>query len=233
MKGIVIIPAYNEAGNIAGVLAALRRDAPEFDCVVVDDGSTDATAAICRAQGCRVLSLAVNLGIGGAMQTGYRYAARHGYDVAVQIDGDGQHDPTYLAAMLNALTAQGADMVIGSRFLAGEGYQSTLLRRWGIRYFSALIRALTGTTVTDPTSGCRMVRRELIEAFAADYPPDYPEPESVAKLLRRGGKVVELPVEMRARGGGSSSIGALASLYYVVKVTFAILLSALPSLRRS
>ncbi len=229
MKGIVIIPAYNEAENIALVLAALRQTAPEFDCIVVNDGSSDATAAVCREQNCRVLSLAVNLGIGGAVQTGYRYAAQNGYDVAVQIDGDGQHDPAYLAAMLDALTERGADMVIGSRFLVGEGYQSTPLRRWGIRYFSLLIRLLTGTTVTDPTSGFRMVRKELIEAFAADYPPDYPEPESVAKLLRRGGKVVELPVQMRARGGGSSSIGALASLYYLIKVTFAILLSVLPS----
>ena len=139
MKGIVIIPAYNEAENIARVLTALRRDAPGFDCVVVNDGSSDATADVCRAQGCRVLSHAVNLGIGGAMQTGFRYAAQNGYDVAVQIDGDGQHDPACLAAMLSALTEQGADMVIGSRFLLGEGYQSTPLRRWGIRYFSLLI----------------------------------------------------------------------------------------------
>ena len=227
MKRLVIIPAFNEAGNIERVLAALRRDAPDFDCVVVDDGSSDETAAICRAAGCRVLTLAVNLGIGGAMQTGYRYAALHGYDVAVQVDGDGQHDPACLAAMLEALTAQEADMVIGSRFLAGEGYQSTRLRRWGIRYFSFLIRLLTGKTVTDPTSGCRMVRRELIEAFAADYPPDFPEPESVVRLLRQGRKLVELPVRMRARRGGSSSIGPLASLYYPVKVSFAILLEEL------
>ena len=227
MKRLVIIPAFNEAGNVERVLAALRRDAPDFDCVVVDDGSSDETAAICRAAGCRVLTLAVNLGIGGAMQTGYRYAALHGYDVAVQVDGDGQHDPACLAAMLEALTAQEADMVIGSRFLAGEGYQSTRLRRWGIRYFSFLIRLLTGKTVTDPTSGCRMVRRELIEAFAADYPPDFPEPESVVRLLRQGRKLVELPVRMRARRGGSSSIGPLASLYYPVKVSFAILLEEL------
>ena len=233
MKGLVIVPAYNEAGNIARVLAAIRRSAPDFDCVVVSDGSTDGTAEVVRAQGCRVLSLAVNLGIGGAMQTGYRYAAQEGYDVAVQIDGDGQHDPAYLAAMLDTLRAQGADMVIGSRFLEGEGYQSTQLRRWGIRYFSFLIRALTGKTITDPTSGFRMVRKELIEAFAEDYPPDYPEPESVVNVLRRGGRVVELPVQMRARSGGSSSIGALASLYYVVKVTVAILLSVLPTFRRS
>ena len=146
MKGIVIIPAYNEAENIACVLTTLRQTAPEFDCIVVNDGSSDTTAAVCREQNCRVLSLAVNLGIGGAVQTGYRYAAQKGYDVAVQIDGDGQHDPACLAAMLDALTAQGADMVIGSRFLAGEGYQSTLLRRWGIRYFSFLIRLLTGRT---------------------------------------------------------------------------------------
>ncbi len=226
-KGLVIIPARNEAGNIAGVLTALRQTAPGFDCVVIDDGSSDGTASVCRAQGCRVLSHAVNLGIGGAMQTGYRYAAQNGYDVAVQVDGDGQHDPAYLAAMLEKLTAEDADMVIGSRFLEGEGYQSTRMRRWGIRYFSFLIRLLTGRTITDPTSGYRMVRRELIESFAADYPPDYPEPESVVHILRQGGTVVEIPVRMRARGGGSSSIGIGASLYYLVKVSFAILLEEL------
>jgi len=227
MKGLVIVPAYNEGGNIARILTALRQTAPEFDCIVVNDGSSDDTVAICRAQGCRVLTLAVNLGIGGAMQTGYRYAAQNGYDVAVQVDGDGQHDPAYLAAMLEKLTAQDADMVIGSRFLEGEGYQSTRLRRWGIRYFSFLIRLLTGKTVTDPTSGYRMVQKELIETFAADYPPDYPEPESVVSLLRHGRKVVEIPVQMRARAGGSSSIGAYASLYYTIKVSFAILLEEL------
>ena len=224
MKMLIILPAYNEAGNIARVLEELRRLAPEYDCVAVNDGSTDDTAAICRAQGCRVLSLSVNLGIGGAMQTGYRYAARGGYDIAVQVDGDGQHDPAYLAAMLEKLVTEDADMVVGSRFLEGEGYQSTMLRRWGIRYFSFLIRLLTGKTITDPTSGFRMARKALIEAFAEDYPQDYPEPQSLVHLLRQGKKVVEIPVQMRRRGGGSSSIGPGASLYYLVKVTLAILL---------
>ncbi len=227
MKVLVIIPAYNEAGNIARVLTALRQRAPEFDCVVVDDGSSDDTAAICRGQGCRVLTLAVNLGIGGAMQTVQPYAAQNGYNAPVHVDGEGKHDPAYLAAMLEALTARDADMVIGSRFLEGEGYQSTRLRRWGIRYFSFLIRLLTGKTVTDPTSGYRMVQKELIETFAADYPPDYPEPESVVSVLRHGRKVVEIPVQMRARTGGSSSISAYASLYYTIKVSLAILLEEL------
>ena len=227
MKGLIIIPAYNEGKNIARVLTELRHTAPEFDFVVVNDGSTDDTDQICLAHGCRVLTHAVKLGIGSAMRTGYRYAAEKGYDIAVQVDGDGQHDPACLSAMLEKLTALDADMVIGSRFLKGEGYQSTRLRRFGIRYFSFLIRLLTGQTITDPTSGYRMVNKDLIEAFAADYPSDYPEPESLVSALRHGLRVVEIPVKMRKRAGGSSSIGACASFCYPWKVSFAILLQVL------
>ncbi len=226
MKKLVIIPAYNEERSIIKQCSEVM-EAGVYDIIVVNDGSRAATLQLCRKNGIKVLDLAVNLGIGGAMQAGYRYALQRGYDIAVQVDGDGQHDPAYLPAMLDMLRLQDADMVIGSRFLEGEGYQSTRLRRWGIRYFSFLIRLLTGKTVTDPTSGYRMVRKELIEAFAADYPPDYPEPESVVSVLRHGRKVVEIPVQMLPRAGGSSSIGAYASLYYIIKVSFAILLEEL------
>ena len=233
LKKLVMIPAYNEAENILDVVNEVRDTAPEFDYIVINDCSTDKTYELCAKNGINVVNLPINLGIGGAVQTGYKYAYLNGYDYAVQLDGDGQHDPVYLGKMLDLAVSENADMVIGSRFIEKEGFQSTTARRFGIRFFTFLIRLLTGKTITDPTSGLRLVNRGIIEKFALDYPRDYPEPESVTDVLRRGGRVVELPVQMRARGGGSSSIGALASLYYVVKVTFAILLSALPSLRRS
>ncbi len=224
LKKLVIIPAYNEEKSILNLFRELREQAPDFDIIAVNDGSEDGTLRLCRENGIPVLDLAVNLGIGGAMQTGYRYAALNGYEIAVQVDGDGQHDPTFLREMLKKLLSENADMVIGSRFLEGKGYQSTALRRWGIRYLSGLIRLVTGIRITDPTSGFRMVNRRLIERFASDYPQDYPEPESVAGLLRQGGKAVEIPVRMRERGSGSSSIGPGASIYYPLKMTAAILL---------
>ena len=223
-KRLAILPAFNEEKNLPGLYRELRETAPEYDVLAVNDGSEDGTLACCRENGIPVLDLAVNLGIGGAVQAGYRYAAEHGYEIAAQVDGDGQHDPAFLGVMYEKLLSEDADMVIGSRFLEGEGYQSTALRRRGIRYLSRLIRLLTGTAVTDPTSGFRMVRRPVIEAFAEDYPQDYPEPESLVRLLRQGKKVVEVPVRMRGRSGGASSIGKRASVYYLIKVTAAILL---------
>ena len=223
-KKLIIIPAYNEAGNLMALYREVRETASDFDVIVINDGSLDGTLQLCRENGIPVLDLAVNLGIGGAMQTGYRYAFLHGYDVAVQVDGDGQHDPKYLHTMLEVLRSENADLVIGSRFMEGEGYQSTVLRRWGIRYLSGIIRLLTAAFISDPTSGFRMVNRKLIEAFAADYPQDYPEPESIVRLLREGRRVIEIPVMMRNRSCGSSSIGISASVYYLVKVTAAILL---------
>jgi hypothetical protein len=223
-KRLAVLPAYNEEKNLPALYRELREKAPEYDVLAVNDGSTDGTLACCRENGIPALDLAVNLGIGGAVQAGYRYAAEHGYGIAVQVDGDGQHDPAFLESMYEKLLSEDADMVIGSRFLEREGYQSTALRRQGIRYLSRLIRLLTGKTVTDPTSGFRMVRRPVIEAFAEDYPQDYPEPESLVRLLRQGKKVVEVPVRMRERSGGASSIGKSASMGYLIKVTAAILL---------
>jgi len=223
-KRLAVLPAYNEEKNLPALYRELREKAPEYDVLAVNDGSTDGTLACCRENGIPALDLAVNLGIGGAVQAGYRYAAEHGYGIAVQVDGDGQHDPAFLESMYEKLLSEDADMVIGSRFLEREGYQSTALRRQGIRYLSRLIRLLTGKTVTDPTSGFRMVRRPVIEVFAEDYPQDYPEPESLVRLLRQGKKVVEVPVRMRERSGGASSIGKSASMGYLIKVTAAILL---------
>lgn len=224
MKSLVMIPAYNEEKNIVKTVQDIQENAPDFDYIIINDCSQDHTLELCREKGLHVLNLPVNLGIGGAVQTGYRYAAQNGYDVAVQFDGDGQHDAAYLADMRKKLVDEGLDMVIGSRFLLHEGFQSSGARRIGIRYFTGLIRFSTGKKITDPTSGMRMANRSVIETFAEDYPKDYPEPESVVCLLRRGGRVGEAPVKMRERENGKSSISFTKSIYYMCKVTFAILI---------
>ena len=220
---LVIIPAYNESESIIGTIEAIKKKAPEYDYVVINDCSIDDTLEICRRNGYECIDLPVNLGIGGAVQTGYRYAAENGYDIAVQIDGDGQHDPAFLSRMEKVLFDHGADMVIGSRFIENEGFQSSFARRMGISYFTKLIRFLTGAQITDPTSGFRMVGKELVELFAQDYPWDYPEPESVVEVLLLKKKVVEIPVIMKERQGGISSIQTRRSIYYMIKVSLAIL----------
>ena len=227
MKKLVIIPAYNEEGNLEKTINDITENAPGFDYVIINDCSTDNTLEMCRHHGFHYLNLPVNLGIGGAVQTGYRYAFYHGYDLAVQFDGDGQHSAAHLEDMAKVLEKSGADMVIGSRFIEKEGFQSSGLRRVGIRYFTMLIRLLTGKTITDPTSGMRMVNRKLLEKFTNEYPKDYPEPETAVKILRRGMNVEEIPVVMRERQGGVSSISMTKSIYYMIKVTLAILIERL------
>ena len=222
MKKLVIIPAYNEEESILETVRDIRKNAADFDYVVINDCSKDRTLEICRANGIHVLDLPVNLGIGGAVQTGYLYALKNGYDVAVQVDGDGQHDAKYLRPMLEALERESADMVIGSRFINNEGFQSSGIRRLGIRFFSVLIRVLFGARITDATSGMRMCNRKV-----QDYPRDYPEPEVVCRLLRKKCRVVEVPVVMKERSGGVSSISWTRSVYYMVKVTLAILIERL------
>ncbi|MCD8363223.1 MAG: glycosyltransferase family 2 protein [Lachnospiraceae bacterium] len=227
MKKLVIIPAYNESGNILRAVADIREHASDFDYVIVNDCSTDATLRLCREHNLNHVNLSVNLGIGGAVQTGYLYGIQNGYDLAVQFDGDGQHDAAYLPRMADELIRTGSDMVIGSRFIEKEGFQSSGLRRIGIRYFSRMIRLLTGVRVTDPTSGMRMVNRDVMAVYANNYPKDYPEPESVVAILRMGKKVTEIPVVMRERREGDSSIGGVISVYYMIKVTLAILMECL------
>ncbi len=226
MKKLIIIPAFNEEGNIVKTVNNIKENAPEFDYVIINDCSTDNTLKICRENGFNHIDLPVNLGIGGAVQTGYIYARENGYDCAVQVDGDGQHDAAFLSEMAMTLEKENADMVIGSRFIKMEGFQSSALRRMGIRYFTNLIKFLTGAVVTDPTSGLRMVNRRTLEMFASQYPSDYPEPDSVVTLLKKKGKVVEIPVKMKERESGQSSISARKSVYYMVKVTMAILLES-------
>ena len=224
MKKLIIIPAYNEEENIVETVENIKKDAPGFDYVVINDCSTDSTRKICEERGYHIVNLPINLGIGGAVQTGYKYALRHGYDVAVQVDGDGQHDPEFLEKMFEELCDKKLDMVIGSRFIAKEGFQSSLMRRIGIVYFTKLIKFLTGVTITDPTSGLRMANRKVIEMFAEDYPKDYPEPESVVAIIKRECVVREVPVVMKERQGGVSSISPFKSVYYMIKVTLAIVI---------
>lgn len=220
----MIVPAFNEAENLPSVLRDLQLHAPGCDVCVVDDGSTDDTAVRAAALGARVLRSPLNLGIGGAVQTGYLWARQRGYDAAVQIDGDGQHDAAFLAAVLQPIARGEADLVIGSRFLEDEGFRSTAVRRAGIRYLSRLLRLRCGALVTDPTSGLRAAGRRALELFAGQYPPDYPEPESVALAVRAGLVVREVPVRMRARQHGQSSIGAWRTLYYLIKVSLALVI---------
>ena len=227
MRVLAIVPAFNEERSLPAVLAGLRRSSPGVDVCVVDDGSADGTAAVARSLGATLLPLPLNLGIGGAVQAGYRWARDHGYDVAVQVDGDGQHDTSYLPALVAEVAGGRSDLVVGSRFagprVAGA-FRSTWSRRAGIRYLSAMLRLRCGARVSDPTSGFRAAGRRAIELFAGTYPPDYPEPESIAVAARAGLRVTEVPVRMSERLHGESSIGLGQSFYYLVKVSMALVL---------
>ena len=235
MRVAVIVPAFNEARSLPALAAELRGHPLHPDVCLVDDGSSDDTAAVGAAAGLEVVRLPFNLGIGGAVQTGYAWCAARGHDVAVQVDGDGQHDASYLEALLEPIRAGRADLVIGSRFLDVGGFRSTLLRRTGIRYLCWFLRLRCGVRVTDPTSGFRAASRRAIELFGAAYPSDYPEPEAIALAVRGGLTVAEVPVRMRQRAHGVSSISPLRSLYYLVKVSLALLLlpPALPREERA
>ena len=223
-KVLIIIPAYNEEKNLPKLTEKLEKMYPQYDYVVVNDGSVDHTKELCRKEGISVINLPVNLGIGGAVQTGYKYGSENGYDIAVQIDGDGQHDIAYLDKLLEPLRNNSADVVIGSRFIRKEGFQSSRLRRTGIVFLSRLIRLLTGVRVYDVTSGFRAVNRRFVEIYAQDYPSDYPEPEAIVSAIMEGGRVLEVPVVMKERESGTSSINLVRSVYYMIKVTLAVLL---------
>lgn len=219
---LVIIPAYNEASNIVDVVDGVKRAG--YDYIVVNDGSTDNTLRVCIDNGFNVLNLKENLGIGGAVQAGHKYAQKHGYDIDVQLDGDGQHDANYIPRLLEGISA-GNDLVVGSRYLEKtEGFQSSFMRRVGIRWLSLLIGAVTGRGVTDPTSGFRACGKKAIDLFCRNYPIDYPEPESIVAAIRHGLVVSETSVVMKERVSGKSSIRALSSVYYMLKVTLAILI---------
>jgi glycosyltransferase involved in cell wall biosynthesis len=225
---LAIVPAFNEADSIAEVVSEIRDFDPEIEVLVVDDGSTDATSALADAAGARVLRLPINLGIGGAVQAGYLYAFEHGFDLAVQVDGDGQHDARELGRLLEPLLAGRADLAIGTRFAGPRSYRAPLARRIGIGLFAALVSLRVRQRMTDTTSGFRAVNRRGIRLFAADYPHDYPEVESVVTAARGDLRFCEVPVEMRQRAGGKSSITTFRSFYYVVKVLLALFVGLFP-----
>lgn len=222
-KPLIIIPAYKEAENIERVVDNIIENFPQYDYIIINDGSKDKTREICQKRGYRFLDLPINLGIGGAVQTGYKYAERNGYSIAVQIDGDGQHDVAQLAKVIEPLEKGEADIAIGSRFLKKEGFQSSSIRRFGIRFLSGLIRVCTGRKIYDVTSGYRAVNRRFIEIYAESYPSDYPEPEAIVAAVMHRGRIKEVPVVMQERQGGTSSIHAWKSVYYMIKVSLAVI----------
>jgi glycosyltransferase involved in cell wall biosynthesis len=222
---LAVVPAYNESATIAGVVEALHERAPAFDVLVVDDGSTDETAAMADLVGARVLRLPFNVGIGGAVQAGFVFALEHRYDFVAQVDGDGQHEPKELSKLVEAMVdSPGIDMVCGSRFLTDDyHYPAPVSRRTGIHLFATLLSGVVRGRVSDPTSGFRLYNRRAIELFARDYPHDYPEVEAVLMLYHHRLSMREVPVQMYERGGGVSSISTGKSAYYMVKVMLALL----------
>jgi len=230
---IVIIPAYNEEKSIKEVIGKTKTSIPEADILVVNDGSRDQTSLKARAAGAFVIELPFNLGIGGAMQTGYLYAKQNNYDIAIQCDGDGQHDPAYIQKIIKPIIQDNADMVVGSRYLEKTLYKSKLMRRIGILFFSGAVSMIIGKKITDPTSGFRAVNRKIIEYFAWKYPSDYPEVDVLVRLNNYNFRIMEIPVEMKERQGGKSSITPLRSIYYMAKVSLALIVNSIRSSKYS
>ena len=227
MKTLVIIPAFNEEESIAGVVRAVHKACGFADVLVIDDASRDCTRQMALDAGGKVISLPINLGIGGAVQTGLKYACANNYDLAVQIDGDGQHNPLYVPALLAPILAGEADAVIGSRFIERQGYQSTFARRGGIAVLRLLFLALIGRRISDCTSGFRAYSRRTIEFLKDRYPTDFPEPESILLLSRYRFRICEVPVAMHERSGGSSSIAGWSAPYYIAKVVLAVVMESM------
>ena len=227
LKTLIIIPAYNEAKNIIRVVKAVNNAG--YDYVIINDGSTDNTIDICLENDFNLLNLRENLGIGGAIQAGHKYALENDYDIDIQFDGDGQHDVSCIATLVQGISS-GFDLVVGSRFVGmNNQFKSTTMRRVGIRWLSLMIRVFGWGRITDPTSGFRACGRRAIALFGRDYPIDYPEPESIISAQKHGLRVTEVPVVMHERQEGKSSIGAVSSIYYMIKVTLAIIILGLSS----
>lgn len=235
-KIAAIIPAYNEEKSIAGVVAEIKALKStlglDVDAIVVNDCSKDRTVAVASQSDCIVLDLPVNLGIGGAVQTGFKYAIANNYQFAVQVDGDGQHPPSEIIKLYSAMQEKNLDVVIGSRFINKQGFQSTFFRRMGITYFMFLNKLLTGQRITDSTSGLRLLNRKALEIAGKHYPDEYPEPESLVLYSFNKLKIGEVAVEMRERQGGISSIGTFASFYYLFKVSLAMFFTYLRTRRK-
>ena len=232
MKILVIIPAYNEQESIKRVIKKIKEDCPEADFVVINDCSKDDTLKILVDNKIPYISLPLNLGIGGCVQTGYRYALQNEYEIAIQIDGDGQHDTAYLKDVIVPIRNGQADIVIGSRFIDKQGFQSSGMRRMGIRFLSMLIRCVYGASIGDVTSGFRAVNKRFIKIYAEEYPVDYPEPEAIVKASVEGAQIVEVPVIMKERESGVSSISFWKSFYYMIKVSLAIILCRMSNDRK-
>lgn len=218
----VIVPAWNESACIAAVVAEIKQHLPACDVVVIDDGSADHTAAAARSAGAIVLELPCNLGVGGAVQAGFRYAWEQGYSCVIRCDGDGQHMPEEMPILLDALREHPVDLVIGSRYLSVKSYRSTPFRYLGILGLSGMLSVICRQRITDPTSGFQALGRELLYFFARQYPSDYPEPEAVALLRRQGYALMEVPVRFRRRETGTSSIGNWSTFYFIIKVFLAL-----------
>ncbi|MFH1360052.1 MAG: glycosyltransferase family 2 protein [Candidatus Omnitrophota bacterium] len=225
---LIIIPAFNEEKNIRQILTEIQDLHLPYDFLVIDDGSQDETRQRAKDSGALVVRLPFNVGIGGAVQTGFKYALKEKYDFVLRVDADGQHDVRYLAALAEPVLNDRADLTVGSRFIPPFlGYQSSFVRRIGINFFAWLISGLTHLAVTDSTSGFRAYNQKMIRLFADDYPTDFPEPEEIMMAKKAGVRFQEVPVEMRKRQQGLSSIRYLSTLYYMIKVTFAILMNTL------
>lgn len=225
---LIVVPAFNEEASIRSAVSEMMMAPGNVDVLVVNDGSVDETARRAEATGAKVISLPFNLGIGGAVQTGFQFARQQGYDLVVQMDGDGQHDAGFLDDLVTPVLNNEVDMTIGSRFIPPNlGYQSSFIRRIGINFFARLLSGLTQSRVTDPTSGFRAYNRKMINVFARYYPHDFPEPEAIVVARQYGARIREVPVLMRQRQGGASSIRYFKTLYYMIKVTLAILLGRL------
>lgn len=229
MKVLLIVPAYNEEENILNTCNKIKEFSDELDFIVINDGSKDNTLKILQGNNLNHINLINNLGIGGAVQTGYKYAYENGYDIAIQFDGDGQHDVNYVANICEPIVNGQANMVIGTRYLdkSSSQFQSTFMRRFGSNIISFIIKICTKNKITDPTSGFRAVDKSIIEEFAKEYPTEYPEPESTVCMLCKNYRVVEVPVSMNERQGGTSSIRFLKSADYMLKVCLAIILDSM------
>ena len=228
MKILVLIPAYNEGARIGGLLGRVRQIYPQYDIAVVNDGSRDDTAEAARAAGAQVVSHPFNMGYGVAIQTGYKYALRHGYDILVQMDGDGQHDPSFIAQLLAPILANETDFVLGSRFLGIESYEPSLARRAGMAFFRLLVSRLIGQRITDSTSGFQAFNRQVIRFFTTEvFPCDYPDADMLLTLHRANFRIREVPVKMYARAEGKSMHSGLKPLYYMFKMLLSIFVTLL------
>lgn len=232
MKVLVIIPAYNEEKSIVKVCTDLEKEKNNvdftLDYIVINDGSVDNTGKICKENNLPVINLVHNLGIGGAVQTGYKYAQKNNYDIAIQFDGDGQHDAGFIKNLVEPIKNKEVEMTIGSRYIEElSEFKSTKLRQLGIKFLSVILKLTTKKKIYDMTSGFRAVNKDIIKIFASDYPNDYPEPETLVAVIKRGYKVKEVAVKMHEREHGKSSITPLKSIYYMVKVSYAMIVRSI------